>query len=423
MPKKILFILLIILLIAPRIAMASFFDDLLSRIRNLINNTNLNNNPTNEVNNTDQTINTTFNPSGFCFVKELEFGDRNSDVSELQKLLSQFSDIYPEKLVTGYFGNLTKQAVIRFQNKFKSEVLTPAGLKYGTGYVGKYTLNKLNSLNECLDTDQNNNIIDDSNSDLEINIDAQTEDEILEPTPTPDGNSDNPIDNNPPTTDSTLPTVKIKTYCSNVSSLLINSASMDSTPEKTDIRKMIFNFENPSYEDATNIVIDINGQTVNVGDINACQDEDYRKNVKSIAFDYQCKANEREVDVIVYWSQNDEQKSFTKKIRTLCYQCKPEIPKLGVFQYTIFHKDLKPEHIKWEPYSEIFWSSGQNTPYWSGYIAKCYGYTESKYNETQVKASVWDLPDINDSAYIYNPPTASNKFWIYCPLVVPENTF
>ncbi|MDD4784286.1 MAG: peptidoglycan-binding domain-containing protein [Candidatus Pacebacteria bacterium] len=300
MPKKILFILLIILLIAPRIAMASFFDDLLSRIRNLINNTNLNNNPTNEVNNTDQTINTTFNPSGFCFVKELEFGDRNSDVSELQKLLSQFSDIYPEKLVTGYFGNLTKQAVIRFQNKFKSEVLTPAGLKYGTGYVGKYTLNKLNSLNECLDTDQNNNIIDDSNSDLEINIDAQTEDEILEPTPTPDGNSDNPIDNNPPTTDSTLPTVKIKTYCSNVSSLLINSASMDSTPEKTDIRKMIFNFENPSYEDATNIVIDINGQTVNVGDINACQDEDYRKNVKSIAFDYQCKANEREVDVIVY---------------------------------------------------------------------------------------------------------------------------
>jgi len=71
----------------------------------------------------------------------------NEDVKCLQKLLaSQGSDIYPEGYVTGNFGSLTQSAVIRFQEKYASEILTPVGLSEGTGYVGSLTRQKINVL-------------------------------------------------------------------------------------------------------------------------------------------------------------------------------------------------------------------------------------------------------------------------------------
>ena len=71
----------------------------------------------------------------------------NEDVKCLQKLLaSQGSDIYPEGYVTGNFGNLTQSAVIKFQEKYSSEILTPVGLSEGTGYVGSLTRQKINVL-------------------------------------------------------------------------------------------------------------------------------------------------------------------------------------------------------------------------------------------------------------------------------------
>lgn len=47
------------------------------------------------------------------------------------------------------FTEFTASAVVGFQEKYKSEILTPLGLKYGTGYVGPATRAKLNSLYGC----------------------------------------------------------------------------------------------------------------------------------------------------------------------------------------------------------------------------------------------------------------------------------
>lgn len=76
--------------------------------------------------------------SNLCFQLSinLQFGASNDDVKCLQAFLkSQGSGIYPEGLVTGNFGNLTRLAVIRFQEKY--------GIMQ-TGFVGILTRTKIN---------------------------------------------------------------------------------------------------------------------------------------------------------------------------------------------------------------------------------------------------------------------------------------
>ena len=82
------------------------------------------------------------------FEENLYFGMKNnSQVSCLQEFLKSLgSEIYPGGLVTGYFGSLTQAAVIRFQEKYKEEILTPLGLEKGTGFVGEKTRFKINQL-------------------------------------------------------------------------------------------------------------------------------------------------------------------------------------------------------------------------------------------------------------------------------------
>lgn len=45
----------------------------------------------------------------------LKVGSKNASVTALQRFLASNSNIYPEGRVTGYFGSLTKAAVIQFQ--------------------------------------------------------------------------------------------------------------------------------------------------------------------------------------------------------------------------------------------------------------------------------------------------------------------
>lgn len=82
-----------------------------------------------------------------AFEQSLQLGVSGNSVKCLQVFLSgQGKDIYPEAIVSGFFGQLTKQAVIRFQQKYANEILTPLGLKFSTGIVGPATLAKIKTL-------------------------------------------------------------------------------------------------------------------------------------------------------------------------------------------------------------------------------------------------------------------------------------
>jgi len=82
----------------------------------------------------------------FQFKNDLALGAKGKEVEELQRCLSKDPEIYPEGEITGYFGNKTKEAVIKFQEKYKEEILEPIGLKKGTGEVKKKTREKLNQI-------------------------------------------------------------------------------------------------------------------------------------------------------------------------------------------------------------------------------------------------------------------------------------
>lgn len=81
------------------------------------------------------------------FSKTLEYGDQGKVVEHLQECLAGLDDeIYPDKEISGYFGPKTKEAVIRFQEKYADEVLSPYNLSEGTGKVGPSTRKKLNQV-------------------------------------------------------------------------------------------------------------------------------------------------------------------------------------------------------------------------------------------------------------------------------------
>ena len=68
--------------------------------------------------------------------RQLEVGSTGSDVGSLQSFLAEDATIYPQGLITNYFGSLTKSAVSNFQSR--NGIAT-------VGRVGPVTLGVINS--------------------------------------------------------------------------------------------------------------------------------------------------------------------------------------------------------------------------------------------------------------------------------------
>lgn len=68
--------------------------------------------------------------------RQLQFGMSGSDVSDLQTFLARDTTIYPQGLVTGYFGSLTRSAVSNFQARNGIDTV---------GRVGPITMQAINA--------------------------------------------------------------------------------------------------------------------------------------------------------------------------------------------------------------------------------------------------------------------------------------
>ncbi|MCK5233637.1 MAG: hypothetical protein KAJ91_02355, partial [Candidatus Aenigmarchaeota archaeon] len=93
-------------------------------------------------------------PGDFTFKNYLEYGMESDEVKYLQIILAEEGpEVYPESKVSGKFYELTKNAVIKFQEKYCTEILEPVlkcscskGECEGSGFVGSSTQAKLNDL-------------------------------------------------------------------------------------------------------------------------------------------------------------------------------------------------------------------------------------------------------------------------------------
>jgi hypothetical protein len=92
-------------------------------------------------------------PCPYSWGKNLRAGSVGSDVLNLQRFLNTdpstmiaSTGIGSSGQETMSYGGLTAKAVAKFQEKYSSEVLAPAGLTKGTGSVGPVTRAKLNAL-------------------------------------------------------------------------------------------------------------------------------------------------------------------------------------------------------------------------------------------------------------------------------------
>jgi hypothetical protein len=81
-----------------------------------------------------------------CFTIKMKTGLDHPEVKDLQEAL-QIEGFFPENIEPStYFGSTTEQAVIKFQEAYRDELLTPLNLTRGNGLFEKDTKDKMNKI-------------------------------------------------------------------------------------------------------------------------------------------------------------------------------------------------------------------------------------------------------------------------------------
>lgn len=81
----------------------------------------------------------------FQFTKNMSTGSTlNPDIKELQQCLQK--EVAPDLTISGNYGSKTKEAVAKFQEKYRADILDPSGISNPTGEVLKTTRAKLNEI-------------------------------------------------------------------------------------------------------------------------------------------------------------------------------------------------------------------------------------------------------------------------------------
>lgn len=93
------------------------------------------------------------------FARSLVMGMRGEDVRALQIILNvdpgtrvAVSGAGSPGNETDYFGSATRRALIKFQEKYRAEILTPISLTAGTGFFGEKTRAKASALRASVST-------------------------------------------------------------------------------------------------------------------------------------------------------------------------------------------------------------------------------------------------------------------------------
>lgn len=100
--------------------------------------------------------------SSFTFTRNHKMGETGGEIMQIQKFLNSSADTRVAATGAGspgnetsYFGGATKAAIIKFQNKYAADILTPVGLTTGTGNWFASTRAKANAVNSNCTTGGN----------------------------------------------------------------------------------------------------------------------------------------------------------------------------------------------------------------------------------------------------------------------------
>lgn len=80
--------------------------------------------------------------------------NRTQDVERLERFLNEYEN--EDVDVDGFYSRADEQAVKRFQEKYRSEIMEPWGMTTPSGYVYSRTLNQINSLHCAYEYAHNN---------------------------------------------------------------------------------------------------------------------------------------------------------------------------------------------------------------------------------------------------------------------------